>query len=167
MEHQTNEKRMNKENEANGNKLLYLNHHSSITYPKANFEPLTRRQPLTPDFSLCALSFLTQRQPGALYWGLVPNPSRAHQRDLSWDSDSELTIYPFVPLSPNHDRTYVCVSGRKKCSFFRKTWRALFPCYLRFEIRLFALLQTIFSPKTSCKFLTFCLTFNPLIPGIH
>ena len=37
--------------------------------------------------------------------------------------------------------TYVCVSGGKKCSFFCKIYRALFSCYLRFEIRLFPLLQ--------------------------
>ena len=29
---------------------------------------------------------------------------------------------------------YLCVSGGKKCSFFRKIWRALFSCYLYFEI---------------------------------
>ena len=30
----------------------------------------------------------------------------------------------------------------KKCSFFRKIWRAFFSCYLRFEICLFTLLPT-------------------------
>ena len=32
-----------------------------------------------------------------------------------------------------------------KCSFFRKIWRALFSCYLRFGIRLFPLLPTFYS----------------------
>ena len=32
-----------------------------------------------------------------------------------------------------------CVSGGKKCLFFWKIWRALLSCYLRFEIRTFAL----------------------------
>ena len=41
----------------------------------------------------------------------------------------------FVP----HDmHTYVCVTGGKKCSFFRKTWPALFSCYLRFGSRPFS-----------------------------
>ena len=30
----------------------------------------------------------------------------------------------------------MCVSGSKKCSFFRKFWFILFSCYLRFEIHL-------------------------------
>ena len=32
---------------------------------------------------------------------------------------------------------------------FRTFWRALFSCYLRFEIRLFALLPTIFSSNVT------------------
>ena len=36
-----------------------------------------------------------------------------------------------------------CVSGGKKHSFFRKIWRALYSCYLRFEIRPFAILPAI------------------------
>ena len=32
-----------------------------------------------------------------------------------------------------------------KCWFFRKIWRALFSCYLRFGIRLFPLLSTFYS----------------------
>ena len=36
----------------------------------------------------------------------------------------------------------VCVSGGKKCAFFRNLWRALFSFYLRFEIHLFAFLPT-------------------------
>ena len=39
---------------------------------------------------------------------------------------------------------YPSLSVGKKCSFFWKIWRALFLCYLRFEIRLFALLPTNF-----------------------
>ena len=39
----------------------------------------------------------------------------------------------------------LCVSGGKKCSLFRKIWRGLFSCYLRFEIRLFDLLMTNYS----------------------
>ena len=42
-------------------------------------------------------------------------------------------------LSPD-THTYVCVSGSKKCLFFRK----LFSCYLCFENRLFVLLTTIY-----------------------
>ena len=45
-------------------------------------------------------------------------------------------------LLPN-THTYVCLSGAKKISFFQKIWRALFSCYLHFEIRLFAVLPTI------------------------
>ena len=37
---------------------------------------------------------------------------------------------------------YVCVSAGKKMFVFKKIWRALFSCYLRFEIRLFVLLST-------------------------
>ena len=37
--------------------------------------------------------------------------------------------------------------GGKKCSFFRKIWRALFPCCLHLEIRPFALLPTNWSLK--------------------
>ena len=43
---------------------------------------------------------------------------------------------------PPDTHTYVCVSGDKKCSFFRKIWRALFSWNTHFEIRLFALLPT-------------------------
>ena len=40
---------------------------------------------------------------------------------------------------PADMQTYVCVSGGKKCFvFFRKIYRALFSCYLHFEIRPFA-----------------------------
>ena len=46
-------------------------------------------------------------------------------------------------LSPD---THTCVLEGKKCSFFWEIWRTLFSCYLRFEIRLFALMPT------NCKF---------------
>ena len=38
-------------------------------------------------------------------------------------------------------KTYACVLGCKKCSFFQKIWRALFPWNTCFEIRPFALLS--------------------------
>ena len=48
---------------------------------------------------------------------------------------------PYFPKNkhflPTDTCTYVCVSGGKKCSFFRKMWPAVFSCYLRFEICLF------------------------------
>ena len=44
-------------------------------------------------------------------------------------------------------RTYVCVSGGKKCLCFRKIWCALFSCYVRFEIRFFALLPANWREK--------------------
>ena len=45
---------------------------------------------------------------------------------------------------PPDTHTCVCVSeGNKYSFFFRKIWCALFSGYLRFEIRLFALLPTI------------------------
>ena len=53
-----------------------------------------------------------------------------HQQEIS-----QLTT-----CSKSTRETYVCISGSKKCSFFRKIWRALFSCYLSFEIRPFALL---------------------------
>ena len=37
---------------------------------------------------------------------------------------------------------YVSLSGGKKCSFFRKIWRALFSCNTRFKIHRFSLLTT-------------------------
>ena len=43
------------------------------------------------------------------------------------------------------------VSGDKKCSVFRKIWRALFPWNSRFEIRLFALLPTICAEMQKVK----------------
>ena len=58
----------------------------------------------------------------------------------------------------------VFVSGDKKYLFFRKIWGALFSCYLRFEIRSFALLPTnlwqekdnfiisLIATKTFCTF---------------
>ena len=45
-------------------------------------------------------------------------------------------------FSPPGTYTYVCVSGGKKTFVFRKIWRALYSCYLRFEIRLFAIVLT-------------------------
>ena len=47
-------------------------------------------------------------------------------------------------LFPPDTHTYVCISGGKKCSFFRKIWRALISWNTRFEIRPFALLPTNF-----------------------
>ena len=41
--------------------------------------------------------------------------------------------------------TDVCVSRGKKRSFLRNIWQVLFSCYLRFEIRLFALLPANWS----------------------
>ena len=41
------------------------------------------------------------------------------------------------------------VSGGKKYSFFRKIWRALLSCYLRFEIHPFALLLTNFTKDSA------------------
>ena len=43
---------------------------------------------------------------------------------------------------PPDTHTYVCVSGGKKTFVFRKIWRALYSCYLRFEIRPFAIVPT-------------------------
>ena len=54
------------------------------------------------------------------------------------------TSYPLI-------RTRICQG--KKCSFFRKIWRALFSWNTRFEIRPFALLPTYYWPNytiTSC-----------------
>ena len=41
-----------------------------------------------------------------------------------------------------HQKTCVCVSGGKKCSFFWKIWRVFFFCNTHFETHLFALLPT-------------------------
>ena len=44
---------------------------------------------------------------------------------------------------PPDTHTYVCVSGSKKCSFFRKIWHAMFSWNIRFEICPFLLLPKI------------------------
>ena len=54
----------------------------------------------------------------------------------------ELCLYHSVHAILFAKSSYVCVSGGKKCAFFRNLWRALFSFYLRFEIHLFALLPT-------------------------
>ena len=42
--------------------------------------------------------------------------------------------------TPNFPKTNICYPLHQ--GFFRKIWRALFTCYLRFEIRPLALLPT-------------------------
>ena len=44
---------------------------------------------------------------------------------------------------PPDTHTYVCASGSKKCSFFRKIWHAMFSWNIRFEICPFPLLPKI------------------------
>ena len=51
--------------------------------------------------------------------------------------------------------TYVCVPGGKKCSFFRKIWRALFSWNICFQGRPFALLPTNYSNSTKLVELIF------------
>ena len=56
---------------------------------------------------------------------------------------------------------YVCVSGGKKCLFFRKFWLALLSWNTHFEIRPFALLPTNNnSDQRNGKLLKFCWRAN-------
>ena len=58
-----------------------------FVYPKANFWPLTRRQPHSPNVNHNTTSSTTRRSPRA------PKPDRAHQWDSSWKpSDSECYV---------------------------------------------------------------------------
>ena len=61
------------------------------------------------------------------------------QKGESQNGSSKKQSTPNFPKT----RTYVCVSGGKKCLFFRKIWCALFSWNTRFQIRPFALLPTI------------------------
>ena len=57
----------------------------------------------------------------------------------------------------------MCVSEGKKCSFFRKNWRALFSCNTLFEIRSFALLPRSIHVYVSMFLLVLLTCFSYLI----
>ena len=91
---------------------------------------------------------------------LEPKQSLNRAQDDDWYDAKNFLVQQFVgnkakrriskrqvtrkQITPNFPKKWIFLTPRgvKKCSFFRKTWRALFSCYPRFEIRLFASLPT-------------------------
>ena len=73
------------------------------------------------------------------------NWSVIKQNDKSQIGGNKKTKHAKFSKNSNISYSLMRTRGYKKCSFFRKIWRALFPCYLRFKIHLFTFLPTNYS----------------------